>query len=434
MNQNNSCRSKMARRVKPKVILVSKKKSLEKKILPTQEELIRALDVNPSDRTSRDIDTILSIVGQWKDFQTYIKMDQEKKEICRRITYERYDTNDIVIKQGDEPDGWYLILSGTCSIYIMVPSPFAHDAIPPSVLSTLKNGLGQDKCFLCVARKFPTQEFGSTALTNNDKRNATIVADEPSLILRVDPHLYRDTAAWVARAQTEKKANLLSHIPELQFLRSLPPEDKIFQRLGENMKENRLEVGRAIDSMNPIAEGCFIVVADGLLAKQRVVDFSNVKKDAIYTNTTMFKIPIPNGRKAVTVANYGPKTMFPDPTLKEFVAYGFSMVVVEPVTYYELKVSDMTSMLLNTQISKIKASVRNELTDIDVIKLYFAKQEAIQWQLFKKKCVQDIRESNKVERAITQGHYFARKSGIPKAIKDHKNFPPLRRVEYQGQY
>ena len=81
MRTNKYEGSIVTRRQRPKVLLVSKKKSNQKQILPTEEELIRALDVNPSDRTQKDIDTILAIVGKWKDFQTFIKMDQEKKEI-----------------------------------------------------------------------------------------------------------------------------------------------------------------------------------------------------------------------------------------------------------------------------------------------------------------------------------------------------------------
>lgn len=434
MNKHNG--SIVSRRLRPKVLLVSKKKGGEKLVLPTQEELIRALDVNPSDRTQKDIDTILAIVGKWKDFQTFIKMDQEKKEICRRITYERYDTNDFVIKQGDDPDGWYLILSGSCSIYIFVPGDFGHEAIPPSAISTLKNAFGQDKCFLCVAKKYPSQEFGSTALTNNDKRNATILADEPSLILRVDPHLYRDTAAWVARAQLEKKANLLSHIPQFQFLKELPPDDRIFTRLGENMIENRLETGLVINAQNPVAKDCFCVIEEGLLYKQRVVDLSNFnKKDLIQNsqkNQLQFPINLPPGKLTVTIKKLGPKTMFPDPALTEYVSYPFSLVVVEPVTFYALKKSDLTSMLLNTHIERIRNSVRDEPTDIEVIQMHIERQQAIQWQLFKKKCVKEVRGAIKVERQMALGQWCVRHSGIPKTIKQHKHFPSLKRGQNEG--
>lgn len=431
MRTNKYEGSIVTRRQRPKVLLVSKKKSNQKQILPTEEELIRALDVNPSDRTQKDIDTILAIVGKWKDFQTFIKMDQEKKEICRRITYERYDTNDFVIKQGDDPDGWYLILSGTCSIYIFMNADFGHESITPSALSTLKNSFGQEKCFLCVAKKYPTQEFGSTALTNNDKRNASILADEPSLILRVDPHLYRDTAAWVARAQLEKKANLLSHIPQLLFLKELPPEDKIFTRLGENMIENRLETGRVINAQNPVAEGCFCVIEEGLLYKQRVVDFTNYKKNdtklKLNQNQHQFPINLPPGKHTVTIKNYGPKTMFPDPALQEFIVYPFSLVVIEPVTFYALKVSDLRSMLLNTHIERIKNSILDEPTDSEVIQMHIERQQAIQWQLYKKKCVKEVREAIKVEKQMALGQWCVRRARTPKPIKEHKFFPPLKR-------
>ncbi|OHT07110.1 cyclic nucleotide-binding domain containing protein [Tritrichomonas foetus] len=420
----------LSRRLRPKVILVSRKKMSENQNVPTQDDFIKALNVTPSERTQQDIDTIMAIVGKWGDFQKFIHTEQERREVCRRIAYEKYDVNDIVVKQYDEPDGWYLIYTGKCSIYVTVGSDFGHENIPPSVISTLRNALGQDKCFLNVAQKFPSQEFGSTALTKNDVRNASILCDEPSLILRVDPHLYRDTAAWFARTQLEKKATLLSHIPQLQFLRELPPEDAIFTRLAENMIGQKLEINTVIDPLNPLAEG-FIVIEEGLMAKQRSVDFSTFKRRD-QQGQIKISVTIPTGKHTVRVVTLGPKMMVPDPGQKEYVSYPFSLVVLEPVQCYILKTSDLSSMLLSTHLEKIKSAFRAEPTDNEVIKMYIDKQEAIHWQLFKKKCVKEAREIVKIEKAIMNGQWAIRKPGIPKRIKDHKSLPPMRRDAYES--
>ena len=122
--------------------------------------------------------------------------------------------------------------------------------------------------------------------------------------------------------------------------------------------------------------------------------------------------------------------MFPVPGLTDFVAYPFSMIVLEPVTVYELKLSDMASLLPRTQLERIKEAFRREPPDEAVAQMWIEKQQAIQWQAFKRKCVKEARESVKVEREVQNGNYAMRKPGIPKPIKDHKPLPPLTNKEY----
>ncbi|KAH0789333.1 cyclic nucleotide-binding domain containing protein [Histomonas meleagridis] len=418
------------RRLKPKVILVPRKKKVEEGNKKTLEHAYAALQVKTSERTKQDVDTIMEIVGKWPDFVRFIHTEQERREVCRCMTGEEKKGNTILFKQGDDPDGWYLVFSGLCSVYIMWGDESKHAMIPPAHLSLLRSALGADKNFFCVAKKHPTQEFGSTALTNNDVRNATIIIDEPSYLLRVDPQLYRDTAAWFDRQLLEKKAALLSHIPQFQFLRSLPEQTQIFTRLAENMKEHHFLAGDTI-GRETIVEG-FFVVEEGLLAKQRVVDFSTYKEsNKPNQNDNNFSIPIkiPKGKHSVRVANYGPKTMFPDPNLKDYVPYPFTITVIEPAITFELKLSDLSSLLLTTQIQKIKESIRNEPTDSEVIQMWIQKQQAIQWKLFKHKCVKEARKTIKVEKDISNGMFAVRKSGPPKPIKN-RSLPAFTKKSY----
>jgi CRP-like cAMP-binding protein len=340
--------------------------------------------------------------------------------------------NTILFKQGDEPDGWYLVFSGMCSIHIKLPvhNEDGHSQIPAQTVALLRNAFGPDECFIQVALKGPTQEFGSTALTNNEKRNATIVVDEPSQILRVDPQLYRDTAAWFARAQLEKGAALLSHIPELQFLRETRD---IFARLAENVKQEKIETGTVIDAnyFRKVTEAggkdkyedCFIVVEEGLLWKRRTVDFTGYKADEMAESG--LAITIPTGKHTVRVRTFQAKSMFPDPALTEYVPYPFTLVVLEPVVAYRLKVKDLASMLLTAQMQRIRDEFRDEPDDAQVVKIWIAEHQAKQWQLFKQKCVKEAREMVKVEKAIMRGQWGLRLPAPPKAIKDHEPFPPL---------
>jgi CRP-like cAMP-binding protein len=419
------------RRLKRKVLFVPRKPHVDSDNKRTPEAALAALKIPPPDRTPQDIDAILAIVGTWEDFTHFIHSDQERKEVCRHMCLDFRQANTILFKQGDEPDGWYLVFSGMCSIHIKLNAhnEDGHSQIPAQTVALLRSAFGPDECFIQVAHKGPSQEFGSTALTKNDKRNATIVVDEPSQILRVDPQLYRDTAAWFARAQLEKAAALMSHIPELQFLRETRD---IYTRLAENIKQEKIEIGTVVDTnyfkkvsemTKDKYEDCFIVVGEGLLWKRRVVDFTGYRGEEM--EESGLAITIPTGKRTVRVRTFQAKSMFPDPALKEYVPYPFTLVVMEPVIAYRLKVKDLASMLLTTQMQKIRDQFQDEPDDAQVVKMWIAEHQAKHWQLFKQKCVKEARGMVKVERAIMRGQWGLRLPAPPKAIKDHEPFPPL---------
>jgi CRP-like cAMP-binding protein len=333
--------------------------------------------------------------------------------------------NTILFKQGDEPDGWYLIFSGQCTIYIRQDGhdESQHSQIPAQTVALLRSAFGPDDCFKHIIVRGPTDEFGGTALTNNARRNATIVVDEYSEILRVDPQIYRDTAAWFARAQLEKKAALLSHIPELQFLRETRD---LFSRLAENMEQIKLETGVVVDAnyfKKDETSIAFIVIEEGLLSKHRVVDFTGYKSEDLAESGVTITIPI--GRHAVRVRTYRSKSMFPDPALREYVPYPFTLVVSEPVIAYRLKLKDLASMLLTAQMQKIREQFRDEPNDMQVVKMWVAEHQAKQWGRFKQKCVKEAREMVKTEKAVMRGQWGLRLPAPPKAIKDHPPFPRL---------
>lgn len=422
-------KSIILQRLKPKVILVPRKKIDENQNKMTPEMALAALRVPPGERSDQHVDAILAIVGKWKDFNNFMHTEQERREVCRRVNLEEKAGNQVLFKLGDDPDGWYLVFSGLASIYVPAGDDSSHANITPTVLALLKQALPNGH-FKWVCFKGPGSEFGSTALTNNDKRNATIFIDEPTILLRVDPQIYKDTAAWFARSQLEKRAILFSHVPELQFLRE---SRELFSRLAENTVEVKLPTGTILNSQKSTEASKgkgFLLIEEGLLIKQRVVDFSLFEKKYKQKFDGTLVSNYPKGRFPVKTKTYGPKTMFPDPDLTDFVPYAFSMIVVEPAICHILKLGDLETMLLTTQIQKIRDQYRDEPNDEQVIKMWIERQEEIQWQAFKRKCVKEARKIVKVERDILNGQWAMRKSGHPKPIKDHKPLPPLMRAKY----
>jgi hypothetical protein len=196
------------------------------------------------------------------------------------------------------------------------------------------------------------------------------------------------------------------------------------------MEQIKLDAGVVIDETylgKDDGATSFLVVEEGLLAKMRVVDFTGYKCEP---SSTGIEVAVPNGKHAVKVKTYGPKTMFPDPALAEYVPYHFTLYVTEPVIAYQLKVKDLASMLLTAQMQKIREAFRDEPNDTQVINIWIEKQQAIQWQAYKRKCVKEARQMVKVEKEVLSGQWPQRKAARPKAIKDHKGYGSLMRMTY----
>lgn len=451
--------TKVKRRLRPRVILVPKEKSSSLNKNLTQDVVLQALRVSPSERSPQEIDTILGYVGKWPDFSKFINSDQERREICRRIECEEYRANTLVYKQEDQPDGWYFVFSGTCTSYAYASNDSHHDQIPPLHLSRLQEYLGKDKFFKYRSKILPKVGFGSSALTSNNLRKETIYCDVPTIILRIDPRIYSSTSDWCTRSQLEKKAKLLSSIPQFQFILEQSEPD-IYYRLAENMVERRYESGDIIESNNIInihksssnfvsasqsafvsknastfssqnfEQHGFLVIEEGLVSKERLVDFSGFKLSKLQITASEMPIRIPKGKHNVSVGTYGPKSIVLHPGTRGYFCHPFSIHVIEPVIAYELMPDDISTLLLNTQIQQIKKITMNEPDDNEVIMMWKQKQEAAQWKIYKKNCVKEARKRGKMQGDMTNGQWVMRKPKIPKSLKDSGKYSSLIRKKY----
>jgi hypothetical protein len=106
--------------------------------------------------------------------------------------------------------------------------------------------------------------------------------------------------------------------------------------------------------------------------------------------------------------------------------------VNEPVTGYFLKFKNLSSMLLTAQTEELIALFCNEPNDDQVRQMWLDRQEAIQWNTFKKKVMKDARKFVKMEKRITSGEWTTRKPGQPKPLKEYRPFTPLVRKVYQS--
>jgi hypothetical protein len=122
--------------------------------------------------------------------------------------------------------------------------------------------------------------------------------------------------------------------------------------------------------------------------------------------------------------------MFAVPAMEICVPYPFKLTVNEPVIGYLLKLKDLSSVLLTAQMEELISMFCDEPDDDQVRQMWLDRQEAIQWNAFKKKVLKDARKFVATEKRIANGEWTTRRSGQPKPLKDHRPFTPLVRKLY----
>eukprot|EP00002_Diphylleia_rotans_P008655 TRINITY_DN1867_c0_g1_i15.p2 TRINITY_DN1867_c0_g1~~TRINITY_DN1867_c0_g1_i15.p2 ORF type:complete len:352 (+),score=90.66 TRINITY_DN1867_c0_g1_i15:252-1307(+) len=150
----------------------------EKKVIPKSEEAMKSIE--------RAIEKNILFKG----------LDEEqKKDILNAMFEKKVVKDDVIIKQGDEGDNFYVIDSGEFDIYVKI------DGNPKKVLTVSSGG-----------------SFGELALMYNAPRAATVIATTEGLLWCVD----RQTFRAILMDTTSKKRKLyetfLESVPILQTL------------------------------------------------------------------------------------------------------------------------------------------------------------------------------------------------------------------------
>jgi hypothetical protein len=414
----------------------------------TDEQLIAVLKVPCSDRTEQQIDTILQSVGQWPCFTRTIKSEQMRREVCRHAVLEEHEQNTILFKQGDAPNGWFIIVTGQCCVVQFDTTDANMKGLNSEMVKKLREEVG-DKYYHLIITLGPQSAVGDTALIQDKARNATIYISKPSLIIRIDSQVYKDTAAYFQKLQLKRRTTLFSTVKEFQPIKEDNAPIEKFQTIAENTDEYSIPTGTVIDLNNCEAispqnatkkeevdqkSQSIYVIAEGKLALYRSVNFSKFSptknRDKFMflkaaetkkrIESDVFKVRKPKGVHTVQVGVLRVGDVFPDPRLAGgWVAYPFMLKAIEPAVVHCIRISDLSLAIPQALLDEIKLNITNQPTDHEIIEEWIERQKNIQWNTYKENCVKEVRKNAKVEKEIMNGNYGLRKPSTPKAIKGY---------------
>ena len=162
-------------------------------------------------RTDEELQAIYDLAKPLQGFDKYSEFT--KRELCKVMHYARYDgvSTRVVFYEGDAPDGWYLVLSGTLHGKKLPPDTDIEELRDHGgdieELSTAVFTLGRGKAFGEGALQ------RSSGSATPGLRAATIVANEPVELLKVSLEDY------IKLLQIEEDKNIEATVA---FLKRMP--------------------------------------------------------------------------------------------------------------------------------------------------------------------------------------------------------------------
>ncbi|XP_076464268.1 uncharacterized protein LOC143296303 [Babylonia areolata] len=239
-----------------------------------QERAVTLINQPPSVRTARDIEMVLP----WLQKRSKLLMELERdtlKDILRHCSYEKATTDDVILKQGEVGDKFYVIMTGRVSVYIITKTDDDQAAAKASSSSSTTTSSSSSSSSTTAQSQQETSEaaqgdlsvqgldrtvfgkfimfyeagtsFGEIALMSDEAtRNASIIADEDTDLLVIDRALFnrsvkaKEEAAFQERVQfiqrnalfgswTEKPRRLL----EMSLRKEVHPFGSIIMRQGQ---------------------------------------------------------------------------------------------------------------------------------------------------------------------------------------------------------
>lgn len=184
-------------------------------------------------KTDEEAQRITNVMGNNILFK-FLDSNQRKVILDAMFQVDK-KAEDIVIKQGDEGDNFYVIDSGIAEIFVN-----QKDGVPLHVL-TCKDG----------------DSFGELALMYDAPRAATVICKTEMKLWAMDRLTYKH----ILMDTTLKKRNMykefLEHVP---LLRSLDPYERL--KVADLLESKTFEDGQAILTEGEAGE-CFYIVEDG---------------------------------------------------------------------------------------------------------------------------------------------------------------------------
>lgn len=178
--------------------------------------------------------------------------------IASMLTPRQYAAREVVIRQGDPGNEFFIIESGKLQVWQ------TQEAGEPRLVQSLG----------------PGQFFGEVALINNAPRNATIIAETPSVLLS----LKREDFDSLVKHHLEFMENIKSNLRNSWILRNMPIFDELsgsdLNTITDKLKVEHFKAGVPVIREGDIGDK-FYIIEDGELAAYQEINGDSLELERL---------------------------------------------------------------------------------------------------------------------------------------------------------
>ncbi|KAF7433208.1 hypothetical protein PC9H_005158 [Pleurotus ostreatus] len=266
-------------------------------------------------KTPEQLSRIRASIG--KNF-IFRDLDEEQETgVLNAMQEQRVSTNEVVIRQGDVGEYFYVVESGLLHCYIHA------EPLPPSWVTENKNCPGTivmdtGTAFVQpgyhpefgreVAKCTPGNSFGELALMYGHPRAATVLAKQPSVLWAVDRITFRTI---ILKAAHRRRTMYEQFLSSLSLLSSLDPPER--SKIADALQSRSYEDGQPVVRQGEMGDTFFFVEDGEAVVTKRheggeEIEVGHLKKGDYFGELSLLRLA---PRAATVSAAYRPDPSAP---------------------------------------------------------------------------------------------------------------------------
>ena len=414
----------------PKLV-VPKYKQPPKVIPPQISEVREALSKNPNERDENDFQKIFIHMLLNPNICNLLSDKNDLNELAKVVKYQVLRKNDVLFYEGDDSEDWYCLLTGNLDVIVRL-FLIAEDCIIEDEESLKENlqyaplihqmdlDVEHNKLRKIKTLK-PSDVFAYHSYILEKKRTSTLMCSSDYCELIIFPRTtFYDYCITKARTNYGDYYDIIhARFPSLR--------DEQVEHIALYSYVTKVPKSTQISVKNSFGRNIYIL-KDGEIARNRLVDFSDLSFRTIPGAYTSLDLKFPDGIHSVHTDNLKPGDIFIDPiyganieeenlsSSAEFLNLYRSndsfelndsssqatqankeegnVIVLKTQTDVELLTIDIDyfAIIIGAfEFERIKESIKSEMSDNDIIMIWYNQEKEKLWNRFKIKTESEVK-------------------------------------------
>ena len=388
---------------------------------PDLNDVIRSLRKNVNDRSSSDKLLLYRYLLFNQEINFMFGTAKQIDEASKEVEYVMLKRDEVLFYEGEDPDGWYLVVSGSVDVIIryfivaedcLVESDARESQEFYNLMSKMRLDVTIDKLKRIKTLK-NGQIFGQQSYLLQKSRSSTIIGvDNRTILMKFPGSLLVNTHAMIKlkNYMTETKALIKNVMPRLR-------EDQLFH-LNAFSRNETISKGKRISAKCPLSRSIYII-KQGTMKRLRIVDFTECSFMKFSAPFESLQLHFPDGPHPVHVDDLKVGSVFVDPSVRELTGNEYILKATSDVTLIAIDYDYFRIIVGSYETERIKQDLKTRFSDTEAIQCWIKSEKERLWKKFKSTQIKDAHRELKTARRAESSTVAIRIPAQPKSIKEY---------------